>query len=373
MTSVLIFSGFNMRAVYAFIRTLEKEKLTYAIIASSNEDEIFQTEYAKNVIAVREYKQLVLEDIVTSIQTVQQKTPSNKYFIAPSTEALNRFLLDNRKVLEDMNCIIPLTLQDLYEAISDKKSFGELCVKHHIPIPKEYDLNTVQIPCVAKPKTYVGEVSQQILKPILIMTSEQLKGFYKKYNTKDFYFQEYVEGRSVYLLYYFYDDGSSLKYSQENFIQQSEGRSILAAKSSDFHLSEHSKPYEKLFQGITYRGLVMIEVKVDKNDALMIEANPRFWGPSQLFVDADVNFFNAMLYDYGLLSKKPMPKNNLAKSILYFWNDGESYLEENIEEVAFHNYSKKQFVEELELWEQSNILNRSDTKKIHQALIKGTD
>ena len=161
-----------------------------------------------------------------------------------------------------------------------------------------------------------------------------------------------------------------MKFSQENFIQQSEGKSILAAKSSDFHLTDYSSMYEGLFKKLKYRGLVMIEVKVNDRNLLMIEANPRFWGPSQLFVDANINFFNAMLYDYGLLSKKPMQQSNSLENILYYWNDGTSYLNNNINKIAFHNYSKEQFLEESTLWEQSNILNRNDTKKIHQELLK---
>lgn len=370
MTAIIVFSGFNMRAIYAFLRTLEKEQLSYSIIASSKDDEIFLTKYAKHVIITREHKQLYLEDIINSIQILKQKVLADKYFIAPSTEALNRFLLDNRTVLENLNCIIPLVSKELYEEISDKKSFSELCSKHSISIPYEYTPKEIQIPCVAKPKRYVSKETNHIFKPILMMNNTQLEHFFKNHSSDAFYFQEFVEGRSLYLLYYFYKDGTFLKFSQENFIQQSEGRSILAAKSSDFHLSASSKKYEKLFIHLKYRGLVMIEVKVSEKNTYMIEANPRFWGPSQLFVDADVNFFNAMLYDYGIISNRPSTKSLKAKKILYFWDDGKSYKTKQINETTFHNYSKKQFIKEIEQWETSNLLNRKDTKNICQHILQ---
>ena len=48
----------------------------------------------------------------------------------------------------------------------------------------------------------------------------------------------------------------------------------------------------------------MVEVKHLSNKNYMIEANPRFWGPSQLFVDAGINLFEAFLVDNGLLNKR---------------------------------------------------------------------
>lgn len=50
---ILIFSGFNPRAVLAFIRTLEKNNISdYGIIANGICDRIFLTKYASKVIYV---------------------------------------------------------------------------------------------------------------------------------------------------------------------------------------------------------------------------------------------------------------------------------------------------------------------------------
>ena len=38
----------------------------------------------------------------------------------------------------------------------------------------------------------------------------------------------------------------------------------------------------------------------------MIEANPRFWGPSQLFVDAGFNLFESFLFDYNIIETLPL-------------------------------------------------------------------
>ena len=371
MKTVLVFSGFNMRAVYAFLRTLEEKSISYAIIASSENDDIFMTDYKDKVLTIRQQSQLVLEDLITSIAKVQSMIESDKYLIAPSTEALNRFLLDYRNVFENMNCIVPLVNKKLYKKVSDKKSFGELCKKHLITTPREYTIENIVIPCVAKPKTYVGDISKKILKPVIIKTEDELKQFLHNNNSQDFYFQEYLNGRSLYLLYYIFREGDVMKYSQENFIQQNDGGSILAAKSSMLHLESISKDYESLFKSIGFTGLIMIELKMNSNDIYMIEANPRFWGPSQLFVDAGINFFEAMLFEYGLLSTKPVSKPKKSQQAVYYWNDGYSFSKIHLDKTMFHNYSKEQYLDEIKQWNEADLLNRADTSKIYNNLLQG--
>ena len=67
----------------------------------------------------------------------------------------------------------------------------------------------------------------------------------------------------------------------------------------------------------------MVEIKKQINVNYMIEANPRFWGPSQLFVDARMNFFEAFLHDFGFLPENPPPFNFInAIHKKYFWFGG---------------------------------------------------
>lgn len=360
-----------MRAVYAFLRTLEKKSISYAIIAASGYDDIFKTDYKHNVVTVREHSQLVLEDLITSITKVQSMMNSDQYLIAPSTEALNRFLLNHRNVFEKMNCTIPLVNKNLYKEVSDKKSFGELCKKYSITTPSEYTIENIQLPCVVKPKTYIGVASKKVFKPVIIKTESELKQFLHNNDSQDFYFQEYLNGRSLYLLYYIFQDGDIMKYSQENFIQQSGGGSMLAAKNSTLHHEDISRDYEILLKSIGFNGLIMIELKINPKDIYMIEANPRFWGPSQLFVDAGINFFEAMLFEYGFLSTKPILKPAKSKQATYYWNDGYSFLEANIDKTMFHNYSKEQYLEEIEQWSAADLLNRADTSKIYNNILQG--
>ena len=75
MKKVIIFSGFNQRAVIAFIRTLEKLSVDYAIIACTKNDTIFKTKYKNKVITTRQVLQLDLNDIIIE----KDKKASVKY------------------------------------------------------------------------------------------------------------------------------------------------------------------------------------------------------------------------------------------------------------------------------------------------------
>jgi len=361
---ILVFSGFNTRAVIAFIRTLEKNNVLYGIIAKSNIDDIFQTDYAKKVVAIRDTIQLNLKDILNSIEKAKFNLRCNEYIIAPSTEALNRFILEHIDSFEDKKCIFPTVERKLYEKISNKYSFETMCKEFRINTPEEYlIIQNSSFPFVAKPKQYFSD-NHQIYAPIIINSDTELKKFLYDYNQEDFYFQEYVNGRCIYLLYYFYKNNKIDKFSQENFLQQENGKSMLVAKSSDYHNSSISNKFEKLFSSISFRGFVMIELKYNNNGFFMIEANPRFWGPSQLFVDANVNLFESFLIDYDILKEKKVVKNE--KNAIYFWDDGVS---ENFEErkgLAYYNYTKKELREELLVLNKIEIFNKKDTIRLYK-------
>lgn len=361
--SVLVFSGFNQRAVIAFLRTLEHNGTSYAVIAKSEDDDIFLTEYRKAVLAVRRTTALDLEDIADKVLTVKKKLKSDIYYIAPTTEALNRFILEHRDRFRSIGCEIPLVADELYEKISDKYSFGKLCSKHGICIPKELSFDMVRdFPVVAKPKRYFSSVGKT-LNPIIVSTIEELTSFRKEYCIEDFYFQEYIDGRSLYLLYYFGKDGRLYKFSQENIIQQPDGKSIVAATSSDFHKTGESRKYEELFQALDFSGFVMVEVRQNNGTNYMIEANPRFWGPSQLFVDSGSNLFEPFLYDLGMIDC--IPELDEPENIVrYFWFGGIMETYRKGKRLKYHSGDDYDLITQLPTWLQADLYRRPDTLEI---------
>jgi predicted ATP-grasp superfamily ATP-dependent carboligase len=367
---VIVFSGFNQRAVIAFLRTLKENELKYAIIAKSEDDDIFLTEYKSNVLAVRRSVPLDLNDLLEAIKTVQNKCNMERCIIAPTSEALNRFLIAQKEHFNEIRCEIPLVDRDLYEAISDKYSFGELCSRNGICTPKVLEFDEINIlPVVAKPKKYFSTVGKA-LSPIIIHNSQELKSFHQEQNSENYYFQEYISGKCLYLLYYFGKSGVIYKFSQENIVQQPDGKSMVAAVSSDLHNTIESKKYEELFKSLQFFGLVMVEVKQRDGINYMIEANPRFWGPSQLFVDAGVNFFEALLYDFEVLDH--LPKLNESTDITrYFWFGGVVDTYKENKRLKFYEGNENDLMYSLPAWLQSDVYRRTDTMDIFKKEVFG--
>lgn len=361
-TCVLVFSGYNDRAVLSFLRTLEKYQVLYAVVAAGEHDRVLSSSYRNKVIHTRESSELSLEVISQCIALAKRGTGAVRVWIAPSTEALNRFMLDNRTSLEQQSVVVPLANQDCYENISDKLAFTRLCEAAGLLVPGEFaDWEKAQLPFVAKPKNYLaGDGSAY--SPVLIFNESEKHNFASQYDPRDFYFQQYLEGKSVYLLYYFSTDGSAYSFSQENIAQQPGGKSIVAAVSSTYHEAVISDQYIALFESLGFTGLVMVELRVTKDGPYMIEANPRFWGPSQLFIDAGVTFFERLLADYGILTA-PVTESSLVEA-KYCWFGGIMQSLKEGKELDFPGYDPAAFYAALDVWVSHDIYKRADSLDI---------
>lgn len=361
---IIIFSGFNQRAIIAFIRTLVQSDVDFKIIAKSKNDPILKTAYKKDVIAIRNKVELNLDDILNALQKVVRESKYKEFIIPPSTEALNRFILKHRDKFSEIGFEMPLVEEHIYELVSDKYSFGDLCVKQGIKCPQELDFEPISYPVVAKPIKYLSSTGDSI-SPIIITSPFEYNGFKNKYNLSEFYIQEYIDGPSYYLLYYFHRNGTIYKYSQENIIQQHGGKSVVAANSSDLHKHKISYTYEKLFKSINFFGLVMVELKFYNDHFYMIEANPRFWGPSQLFVDSNQNLFLPLLDDFGIKPLKGSDINNPLTTISkYFWFGGVLDTIASNEKLKFYRGNLSDFTEEIPGWLGHDIYRRHDTSDI---------
>jgi len=367
-TCVLLFSGYNNRAVLAFVRTLEQYAVDYAIIARNAHDPIFHTRYRERVAHTRTSATLDLSLLEICVEMAKTVCRAHRVLIAPSTEALNRFLLEQREALMAMQAVIPLSDKNCYESISDKAAFTELCRARGLRVPVEYPaLEKTPLPFVAKPRQYIGKDGKTHT-PVLVFDEVQRDAFVTQHDPDDFYFQEYVEGRSVYLLYYFATDGQVHRFSQENLVQQPEGKSIVAARSARYHENAVSAEYEALFREQSFTGLVMVELRVNTAGYYMIEANPRFWGPSQLFVDAGVNFFAYLLRDYGLC--KPQSQEAVANEVEYLWFGGLFETLKNGGELSFIDCTPDSFFADFDKWMSHDVYKRDDSLEAFRMELK---
>ena len=360
--AVLILSGYNNRGIIAFCRFCVQHDIAFYIIASGPDDSILLSGYKTNVIETRQSFELSLDIFTKYDKEFCRRNGFLEWLILPSTEFLNRFLLSNRETLEAEGFIIPLCSKSLYELLSDKLQFSEYCKTQHLTIPGEYDsIQSIRFPFVAKPKKYFSNQKEVSEKPIIVTNEIELEKL-KKGNTEDFYFQEFIGGQSLYLLYYFSGDGNYSVFSQENLIQQYNGLSIIAARSAEWHRSAVGQDYAQLLLSLGYHGLIMIEVKFYKGQFYMIEANPRLWGPSQLILDAGMDLFDRFAADNHLISK--MPAKTYTAGTRYFWQGGIIEDQQKNVATAFHNYEKDLFFDDYAQWTRADIYLRPDTLSV---------
>jgi hypothetical protein len=329
----IVFSGYNPRAVVAFLRAASAAGAEIAILAAESDDAIFRTAYAPLVHLVRKSRELALEYVLGDLEKIRGLYPNRRLIIAPSTEALNRFLLKYRSVFENAGFCIPLVSEELYLSISDKKAFSGLCRRTGLDVPFEYSSpEELRFPCVAKPIGYQNSAGQY-LNPVILTTAQAYSEFLEDHDSNDFFFQEFVVGNSHYLLYYFAGGGKVYRFSQQNLLQQVGGKSIVAAVPGRIHEKGIADCYESLFRSLGFRGFVMVELRETPDGRwVMIEANPRFWGPSQLFLDSGRDFFRAFLADccpeffvppaWNLPSPEVYKEPSSPPAGAYFWSGG---------------------------------------------------
>lgn len=312
--SIIVFSGYNFRAVIALCRQMSRMKISYGVIALDKEDPIFSTSYKDKVLAVRNSEELELNKLLPQILDVQKKLACEKSVILPTSEYLNHFLISNSKVLLKNGIRVPLPDEKKYKQISNKESFMRLCESAGLSTPPEVKAIPENIPLVFKPRENIH--NGQSLYPVLIFDSFALEEFKSKNDLSLYNCQKYIDGRSYYLLYQV-KRGSYNCEIQENLLQQSGGKSILWARRKTGIKTEISKKYGELLLSLKFNGLVMIEIKELDGVDYLIEANPRPWGPIQLIQNTPL-IVNYLRYLSGLRGSRVLEKYSSS----YIWLGG---------------------------------------------------
>ncbi len=359
--AILVISGYNIRAVIAFCRWATAHRIDFHIIARDYADPIFLTSYKNQVAFVRSSPEFNPESLHSWVKTLCDRYKYHRVLILPSTEYLNRFLLNYRSSIECEYCLVPLTEASLYNLISDKYSFAKLCESYGLNVPDEFNGVPMELPFVAKPRKYFSSAGKQLV-PQLVCDMDDLERFRREKRAEDYFFQRFISGRSLYLLAYIQANREDVLYSQENLVQQARGGSIILARHSDFHLTESARRYVSMLHDIKFSGLIMVEVRLEESTDryFMIEANPRLWGPLQFPIDNGVDVFGALLYEYGF--EIDTPSLTPSGTDFYFWSGG---ITQEFEPMSYHNYSSNEFMKDFPILRTQDIFFRQDTFNLY--------
>jgi hypothetical protein len=293
----IIMSGYNTRALTAFCRKLTYLHEPFYIIASGKDDFIFYTAYRRNVAAIRAQKDLDWNDFKQAFSRIKHSARQDEFILCPSSEYLNNFALEKREKLKELGISLPLVNKNIYRKVSNKLSFSNYCKKQGLSVPKYLEkICEKNIPFVSKP---IENIRQgKTLYPYLVLNRNNYRDFLSKEKLNDYYFEQYLYGgESFYLLFYISPYGNDIRFSQKNILQQSHGKSIVLAYPADLHHQPVADLYVAALRKIGFWGLIMIELQKKDDHYIMIEANPRLWGPSQLFVDNSQPLFDAFIFE----------------------------------------------------------------------------
>jgi len=299
MARVLIFSGYNERAIVALCRELTAIGEPFSIIAAGGRDAIFRTTYRTHVDAIRTVTTLDHDDLDRCIRRVQLKHPADRYVIAPSSEFLDQHVLTHRDWFLERRCEIPLVDAACYARVTNKWSFRTLCEQAGIAVPSLVDPESGPCPVVAKPRVNITAHGRSLY-PILIRSAAEWAAARAEIESfNDYYFEALIEGPSHYLLYYLPRDPSApvFSWSQRNLLQQPGGKSMLLARSDTLHTTTTSDRIVAMLRREAFHGLAMIELIRSGTEYVAIELNPRLWGPMQLLRNAGSHLLRAFVED----------------------------------------------------------------------------
>ena len=94
----------------------------------------------------------------------------------------------------------------------------------------------------------------------------------------------------------------------------------------------------------------MVEFRKRLDEWIMIEANPRLWGPSQLILDSGMNLFDMFLYDNGLIDS--IIERTYKSDVTYLWYSGMSMNDTKLDKT------------QPRIVLTDDLYNRSDTNKL---------
>jgi hypothetical protein len=321
--SWLVFGGGNDRAVIAFLRALRLCGERAHVIARTGGDRLLRSDFRRDVAWVRPTHELSLGVFSDCIDRVRAKAGSGRLVVLPSTEYLNTFLLQHRHEIESMGCEIPLVDRSLYMRLTEKGSAIDFFSAAGLPAPRTMDPLPADLPVVAKPYRNVSAAGESLY-PQLLHSRAQLEAFLRDHVADDYFFQEFVDGESHYLLFHMSQhEGHDAIWSQRNLIQQPGGKSMLLAAPSTFHKSEAASRIVQALRHAGFHGLGMVEVIRTRERDVFIEMNPRIWGPLQFCLDHGQvllqAFIGETLHDDPSRYSGRTPNSRRNR---YFWLDG---------------------------------------------------
>lgn len=319
---VVVFGGANERAVIALCRSLLRERVPFRLVARNAQDPLYKTRYSRWIFAERREDRLDAGEFQQLLLRIQEAFPGQRLFVAPSAESINRLLLAMADWLGEHGIQGITTAEDTYLNFSEKERCLAAAERVGLAIPEEYPAYEERyLPLVLKPRSEFAADGERLY-PLLVRSPAEFRRHAARYSPAMYLLQRYVDGQSLYYLYFRNGKGIAALY-QRNVAQQAAGKSIVAAELIECPDADTDRRLRGLLEACDYRGFIMFEVMRCAGRDYLIEANPRLWGPMQLAFE---NGFRASWLVLGDERSPEMSAPVLSLGIWrrkgYFWLGG---------------------------------------------------
>jgi hypothetical protein len=275
-STLIIWWATNTRACSVVATLALHNDINLVIVLDPNASPPTNQIQSKSKVIHRKFKELTRVEFEKIISEVEKHFNNKNSVLAPTSEYLMSVVSNWNKEKKFNNLVIPFNSRFTYDEISSKIFLYEsnLIPAKNLPkIIKNEDARN-SIPFFAKPKRNIVEGIN--LKPFKVGTTRDLERYEEL--QQSYFAQSFIKGKSFYLCGYVNKQGHLITYIQKNLIQNGENATVILAYFSRSHrLAKHTEFLAEFIKKIDFRGPFMAEFKGSKN--LIIEINPRFWGP----------------------------------------------------------------------------------------------
>jgi len=300
MAGVLVTDG-HWRKTLAVVRSLGRKGVRITVGERTCLNTSFFSRYCSRRIlypSPRRYPEQFIEFLLEEIKKNHYET-----LFPMEEESLLLLAKHQSEISRYTHLLIPDC--EKIEFVRDKRNLIQFAEARGIPIPM-----TSYIPPNLTPPTWGGEGEGFVIKPRIssgsfgiayVKKREDLIPFYERVHAKYPFplIQEWIpDGGGIFGLSALFDETSNVKavfvHKKLRMYPVQGGPSTLREGVSHPQIMELGL---SLLQSLNWRGIAMVEFKVDPRDGIpkLMEINPRFWGSLELAILSGVDFPYLML------------------------------------------------------------------------------
>ena len=220
-------------------------------------------------------------------------------------------ILKNKNLFD--NTLNYLGDYDTYMVMHTKDSLMNLAKTLFIKIPKNYNvLNSIVLPCVAKPKTSSSS------KGVFYLKNQKDLEKFKRETRENYIYQEYIQGigcgYSIYCI-----DGKIIKEYGHRRIAEFPVTGGSSVYRTTFNHPNMKIIAQKILGQLSWTGFVMFEFKLTtEGELVLIEINPRIWGSINQALSNGVNLFEPILPGKAIGEEQNFLINTYLTPQVYF-------------------------------------------------------